>query len=162
VKKQSVHISVLILIALSFVLIACGAGAGSSPVDEARSFLESFVAATRAMVAGRSPVDAAKLLMEAVLTFDKRTALALVCAAEKDWVEKAFASPSAEQLEGLTVDLSGVKFEVVSQSGDMAEIKVSGKLRITSRGQVQERSIDGSPNTIMKNEGGWKYCGHKI
>ncbi len=140
-KNRSVYASALILMALSFVLAACGGGGGG----------------------GGSPLDAAKAFLEATVKFDKNAALALVCAAEKDAVEKQFAGMPAlpaDQLKDLKVDLSNVKLEVVSQSGDTAEIKGSGKMKITMAGQTQEQEVSGA-NMIVKNEGGWKYCGTK-
>ncbi len=141
-KNRSVYASALILMALSFVLAACGGGGGGSG----------------------SPVDAAKAFLEATTKFDKDKVLSLVCKAEKDAMEKQFAGMPAlpaDQLKDLKVDLSNVKLEVVSQSGDTAEIKGSGKMKITMAGQSQEQEVGGGPNTIMKNEGGWKYCGLK-
>ena len=60
---------------------------------------------------------------------------------------------------GATIDVSGLKYEVANQSGDTANVKVSGKMKMTVAGATNE--ADYTPLTVqLKNESGaWKVCG---
>jgi hypothetical protein len=107
---------------------------------------------------GGDPAAAAKSFFEAVFT-GKGDAAALVCKSGGDAFKQGMDSMKTTlTASGATIDIAGLKFEAANQSGDSADVKVSGKMKITVSGASTEQ--DFPPSTIkMKNEGGWKVCG---
>ncbi|GAB4553766.1 MAG: hypothetical protein OHK0023_23150 [Anaerolineae bacterium] len=132
------RIASVLIVAL--MLTACGGGAPSG--------------------GGISMTDAAKQFLESVYQGNKDKALEVVCAAQKTAVETQISAITLP--EGTSVDLSGLKYEVASESGDTGAVKVSGTLKVTAAGTTQDVDLgaSGSPfaNIPMKNESGWKVC----
>jgi hypothetical protein len=108
---------------------------------------------------GGNPADAAKAFFEAVFA-GKGDPAPLICKSGGDAFKKGMESMKAGfAASGGTVDVSGLKFETANQTGDSADVKVTGKIKVSAGGQSMEQ--DFPPNVVvkMKNEGGWKVCG---
>jgi predicted small secreted protein len=131
----------VVIVALALVLSACG---GSTSNTSSNS--------------GGDPTAAAKSFMEAL--YGGTATDAQFCKAGGAEAKAGLeAGKQALTASGATVDVSGLKYEAANQSGDAADVKVSGKLKVTVAGNSVEQ--DYPPFTLkMKNEdGGWKVCG---
>jgi maltose-binding protein MalE len=144
--KQKSVFAVIVLVAM-ITLSACGSnnsssggssssGGGGSPADAAKGFYDGLY--------GNGQIDQ------------------YVCGSNKASVDAikqgVDASKSAMAASKATIDVSGLKYEVANQSGDAADVKVSGKLKTTVAGTSTD--TDFPPVTLkMKNESGWKVCG---
>ncbi len=108
------------------------------------------------------PAEAAREYYEALKANNKEKALRWTCQAEHDFVEKVFSVATPAGGAVTKVDLSGVRFEVVSRNGDTAEVATSGTLKLSfgTRTAQQIADSDGM-NALMKFENGWKFCGVK-
>lgn len=128
------------VLVLALILTACGGGGATG--------------------GGISMTDAAKQFLESVYQGNKDKALEVVCAAQKTATEAQISAATLP--EGTSVDLSGLTYEVASESGDTGAVKVSGMLKVTAAGVTDEVDLgaSGSPfaNIPMKNESGWKVC----
>jgi hypothetical protein len=129
-----------LMVACLFLLTACGGTGGGGGGG------------------GGDPAAAAKAFFEAAFT-GKGDAAALVCKAGGDDFKKGMDTiKSSLTASGATIDVSGLKFETANQSGDSADVKVSGKMKLTASGTSMDQDFPAT--TIkMKNEGGWKVCG---
>jgi hypothetical protein len=124
----------VMLFSVLIVLAACG-GAGASPADVTKSFYEAAFS-------------------------DKADVAAYVCKSNQTMGMRMLSDMEQfkSQMNIVKVDLSSLKFETVSQAGDNASVKVSGKLKGTVGAQPLD--IDYSATTVtLKNESGWKVCG---
>jgi ketosteroid isomerase-like protein len=139
--KRTSLLTVLIA-ALALVLSACGNSGNSGNTS----------------TSGGDPAAAAKAFFEAL--YGGSASDALFCKAGGAEVKAALdQSKQAITASGAKIDVSGLKYEAANQSGDSADVKVSGKLKMTVAGTTNE--VDYTALTLkMKNEdGGWKVCG---
>jgi hypothetical protein len=147
--KQRISLTVIASFVMALILSACGGAAG--PTSGSGSS------------AGGSPADAAKGYYEAMYTGGSAenffcTGDAATTAALKQGLDAAKAAMAAAKTK---VDISGLKFDASNQTGDAADVKVSGKLKTTVGGN----SIDTDYPAItlkMKNQSGWKVCGASV
>lgn len=145
--KQKWALSVLVF-GLALVLAACGSGAPSSSSNN------------RASSSGGNPADAAKGFYNGLYGDGKIEQF--VCGSNKAAVDaiKQGVEASKKQMEAVkaTIDVSGLKYETANQSGDAADVKVSGKIKTTVSGVATEADMP-AVTLKMKNESGWKVCG---
>lgn len=134
---------------LVFVLAACGGNTGSSSSNGSSS-----------SGSGGNPADAAKGFYEGL--YGSAQIDQFVCGSNKaavDALKQAVeSSKSALAASNAKIDVSGLKYETANQSGDSADVKVSGKLKMTVAGNTQETDFP-AMTLKMKNESGWKVCG---
>lgn len=77
----------------------------------------------------------------------------------KEQIKAGMAAAKANYAQsGTTLDLSSLTFTTQNESGDTADVAVSGKLKITINGATTEIDYP-VPLLKMKNENGWKVCG---
>ena len=129
---------------LSLILSACGGTGGSSNTSGG----------------GGDPAAAAKSFFDAMFTggsVDQYvcTSNAAAVAGMKQGMTTIKNSLAAS---GAKIDTSGLKFEAANQSGDTADVKVSGKLKTTVGGNSVDSDFPAA-TLKMKNESGWKVCG---
>jgi ABC-type phosphate/phosphonate transport system substrate-binding protein len=111
---------------------------------------------------GGTPADAAKAYLNASLLGQGDPA-SLLCstlpADTKQQMQSAFDTmKQTYAASGAKLDISGLTFTSQNESGDSAEVVVSGKIKVEIGGNSQE--LDYPQSTIkMKNENGWKVCG---
>ncbi len=60
---------------------------------------------------------------------------------------------------GIKVDTSGLTFETANQTGDSADVKISGKVKSASAAGTSSEHVFPAQILKMKNENGWKVCG---
>ena len=140
-KNKSMLIVLATSFALSVLLAACGGGGGGSSSSSSSS---------------GGPADGAKAFFDALYSggaLDK-----LVCKAAGAGADTMKQSASALSASGAKIDTSGLKYDVSNQSGDSADVKVSGKLKSTVSGNSTDMDFP-AVTVKMKNEDGWKYCG---
>ncbi|MEO8613143.1 MAG: hypothetical protein ABI690_34950 [Chloroflexota bacterium] len=65
----------------------------------------------------------------------------------------------ALEISGAKFDVSGFKYETANQSGDTADVSVSGKYITVSAAGTSTTADFPTLTLTMKNEGGWKICG---
>lgn len=103
--------------------------------------------------------DAAKQFWDAIFKSDKDQMLAVVCSAYKGAAEALLAAGGIPA--GADVDLSGMTFTVAKENGDIGEVAVRGKIKVSFEGMSQEIDLAEMglmSNLPMKNENGWKVC----
>ena len=147
-KRKSVLALFLMTFAMAFVLSACGGASsgGSSSSSNSSS--------------GGDPAAAAKGFFDAA--FSGGALEQYVCtsnAAAVDGIKQGMNTlKTSLTASGAKIDTSGLTYAVSNQSGDSADVKVSGKLKTTVSGQSVESDYPAA--TIkLKNESGWKVCG---
>lgn len=141
-KRSSVYTALVAILAFSFILTACGNNSTNNTTSSS----------------GGDPAAAAKAFYEAL--YGGSTSDAMFCNASAATVKAAMdQSKAALTASGATIDVSGLTYTVANQSGDSADVKVAGKIKMTVSGASNE--VDYTPITVqMKNEGGtWKVCG---
>jgi len=146
--KQRSMLVVLGLV-LAITLAACGNNGGSGSGGSSSGSSGSG-----------SPADAAKGFYDGL--YGSGQIDQYVCSSNKAAVDSikqsVESSKSALAASKASIDVSGLKYETANQSGDSADVKVSGKIKTTVAGTSQE--TDFPPITLkMKNESGWKVCG---
>ncbi len=145
--KQKLVLAVMVLGAM-FVLSACGSSGSASSGGASSSG------------SGGSPADAAKGFYDGL--YGGGQIDQFVCSSNKTAVDaikqSVDSSKSALAASNAKIDVSGLKYDVANQSGDSADVKVSGKITTTVAGTSTD--TDFPPLTLkMKNESGWKVCG---
>ncbi len=92
----------------------------------------------------------------------------MTCEAQKSGLDLALASitgsgQTVDQIKQvLKIDVSGLKFEEKSISGNIGTVVVSGKMRLEALGQSQDQDVN-NEELPMVNEGGqWKVCTTKL
>jgi hypothetical protein len=144
--KQKMLFAVLTF-GMVVVLVACGSNAGSSSGSASSGN-------------GSDPSGAAKGFYEGL--YGSGQIDQFVCGSNKtavDALKQAVeSSKSAMAASKATIDVSGLKYETANQSGDSADVKVSGKLKMSVAGNAQETDFP-AITLKMKNENGWKVCG---
>lgn len=137
--------SMIVLLATSFVLslllAACGGG-GSGGGNTSSS--------------GGGPADGAKAFFDAL--YGGNSVDSLICGSNKAAAESYKQAAKTITSSGAKIDTSGLKYDVSNQSGDSADVKVSGKLKTTVSGVSTDTDFP-AVTVKMKNESGWKFCG---
>jgi hypothetical protein len=131
--RRTVSLTMIVLF-----LSACGGG-GSAPsmTDIAKQYYETYFVVTADKTQVNKLVD-------------------LTCQEHKAAVEQAIKDTPAEATN-VKYDVSGVKYEVVSQNSNEGVVKSSGVMKITMDGNTQE--IPANDDSIsLRNENGWKVC----
>jgi hypothetical protein len=126
------------LIIMSFILSACGGGGGGGNTTGG----------------GGNPADGAKAFMDAIYA-GKGDANTVFCSAIPAASKDAFNQGAAAIKAAGTIDTAGLKYETKNQSGDAADVTVSGNLK------ANNVDVPFTALTLkMKQEGGaWKMCG---
>ena len=136
---------VVVAIALSMLVAACGSNGGGGTVD--KGMIDAIQGYTESVYQAQVDRFPTYICKEHVDTMTKQ-------------VQDAGIKPSTSDN---TYDISGVTFKVDSISGDVAKLSiVSGELKVTDKNGkplTTLTAIPGSVNGIvLKNENGWKVC----
>jgi hypothetical protein len=131
---------ILVFLMLVILLVACG------PVE--------------------SPTIGAKEWTEAQLNLDGTRLMERTCASHQLIVQAGGALTSAinilaEQFIGqqdIKVDMSGLRYETISQSNDIAQVRVHGKIIVAVLAFAQTQQLDVT-YTMVFEDGKWKWCG---
>jgi hypothetical protein len=111
---------------------------------------------------GGSPVGVVKDFWKALTKFDIDKMKELTCSEYRSEMEEAFGFAEMGDLSELAdlmeFDVSGLKYEVVSESGDNAVVRVYGELKVTFFGQSESEQMD-EEIPVVKEGGQWKVCG---
>lgn len=164
------HPSFAILFALVFIAILAGCTTASptksSPTAAVATISSAAtVAPTNSTVSGSSSADdpavSAKGYFDALYSGSPITQF--ICSAPaasisslthfSDSITGALAASHAK------FDLSGLNYKTANQSGDSADVSVSGKITTTSAAGTSTTSDFPALTLAMKNDGGWKICG---
>ena len=121
---------VVLLLAVSVVLSACGGGAASSP------------SAT------------VKIWNEAVAAQDVAKAKSVTCAAAQPLVDFAVEMFKAA---GAKTDVSGFKYEESNVTATSASVHYSGKVKVDIAGTVTEEDTDQTVD-VIKEGNNWVVC----
>jgi len=132
------HVTATIVIALS-VLAACGTG--------------------------DSPERAAREWLEALLNMDGNELIERTCAEQRANVQTAGLWLSAFGVLGQSLtgqqaqaDVSDLRFETVSRSGQTARVRVTGEIRVAILAVAQAQQVDEVWQMVWE-DGKWKWCG---
>lgn len=124
------------------------------------SMLQSVTCLARTTPAD-SPETAAMEWVEAVLNLSGTTLAARTCAArQQDLQSGATLVSGLSALVGQTVegDISDLRFEILTSSDNVAQVRVSGEVRVAVLGIADTTRVD--ETWEMVREGGkWKWCG---
>ncbi len=113
------------------------------------------------------PVQGAQEWIDALVNQDGNRMLKHTCLAQREGVQEtsmwfsAFAvlgqlfTNRSVQIEG---DVSDLKFETVSQSGDQAQVRVYGELRMAVLGAAEAQQVDERWLMVWESET-WRWCG---
>lgn len=114
---------------------------------------------------GDSPEKAAQEWIEALVSMDGNTLMARTCAAQQGYVQEAGLWYSLIGMFGQSftgqqaeVDLSDLNFKTVKRSGDTAQVRVTGEMRVAILAVAQSQYVD-EVWTMVREEGKWKWCG---
>ena len=112
-----------------------------------------------------SPEGAAKAWVKALMNRDGNKMAELTCAEEQEAMQQAGLWISAFDILGQAVigqrtqaDVSGLRFTIISQSGDTACVRVTGEVRQAILAFSQTQTMDDRMGMI-REDGRWKYCG---
>lgn len=112
-----------------------------------------------------SPEGAARAWLTAVMNRDGNRMAELTCAEEQEAMQQAGLWISAFDILGQAVigqrtqaDVSGLRFTIISQSGDTACVRVTGEVRQAILAFSQTQTMDDRMGMI-REDGRWKYCG---
>lgn len=171
-RKYRLGFVVLIYIALTFLVTACGGSGGTqgaidsgdrdvSTSEQAAQEQPDSVQRPTSGVAGAA--GAAQKFLKARTTDDIETAVRLSCPAHQaevrstsEWIAEVNAQVGgrAEELS----DISGVTFETVAISGDTADVHAQGVMTVAFKGEPLTAPME--ETYIMKQiDGAWLYCG---
>ena len=135
------RILVISLLAI-LLLAACGGGASTGGGG--------------AQSGGATPAAVAQQFFEAV--YSGGDIAPLVCSSAAAAVESMREGLSSIAASGATVDVSGLTYTTQNESGDTAEVVVTGVIKVSVSGVEQEVPFPETP-IPMRNENGWKVCG---
>jgi hypothetical protein len=135
-KHQSMYTKFVALFAIVFLISAC-AGIDPAPANAAKNFF----------------ID----------TWAGKAVAAYMCtsnAAAAQTVKQGLEQLTNTLQGKATIDSSGLKFETSSQSGDTAQVKLTGKYKLTVPGRTDTTLEISETMITMKKEGdSWKVCG---
>jgi hypothetical protein len=150
-KRNVKHISwVLVVSTITWFLIGCGAGTAEpspSPTPGAE--------------------EGAREWIDAIVNQDGNRMLKHTCKAQRENVKEAGMWISAFAVLGQLLtnrsvqidgDISDLKFETISQSGDQAEVRVYGELRVAVLANAEAYDVDEHWQMVYENET-WRWCG---
>jgi hypothetical protein len=150
--------SFAVMFALVFAAILSSCGASASNTNSSSSPANS--AGSGASGAG-SPADAAKGYFVAL--YSGAATDLLLCTGNPtatDPLKKMGNALSASITgSGAKVDTAGLTYETANQTGDSADVKVSGKIKTTTTAGTSTESNLPTQTLKMKNDNGWKVCG---
>jgi hypothetical protein len=111
---------------------------------------------------GGSPTAVVRDFWQALAKLDVDKMKDLTCSAYQEEMEAAFGFAElgdlSELADVLEIDVSGLKYEVVSETGDAAVVRVYGALKMSFLGQEQSEQMDEEID-VVKEGGQWKVCG---
>jgi len=151
--KTRSSFAVMFALVLAAILSSCGASASntnssSSPANSAGS-------------GAGSPADAAKGYFVAL--YSGAATDQLLCTGNPtatDPLKKMGNALSASITgSGAKVDTAGLTYETANQTGDSADVKVSGKVKTTTTAGTSSETNLPTQTLKMKNDNGWKVCG---
>lgn len=128
-------------------------------------FAAAFVLAATACSA--SPVGAAREWLNANLNYQGTKILERTCQSYQATMMEAGLLSSAfallpQALIGVEIetegDVSGLKFSVVAQDGNFAQVHVEGEMRIAAMAFAQAFPVNETWQ-MVKEDGRWKWCG---
>ncbi|MEA3459781.1 MAG: hypothetical protein U9R11_03755 [Chloroflexota bacterium] len=134
-------IMVLVLVAVS-LLTACGAG--DSPERAAREWLEALIS-----------MDGNKLIERTCAEQHANVQKAGLWASAFDVLGQVFTKFTDQQIK---VDISDLRFETVSKSGNTAQVRVTGEIRIAVLAAAMAPQVDATW-LMVQEDSKWKWCG---
>ena len=155
--KSRISFAVTFALVLAVILSGCG-GTTSNANTSSSSPSNSVVSGASS---ADNPADAAKGYFVAL--YSGAATDQLLCTgnpAATDPLKKMGNALSASiTASHAKVDTSGLTYETASQSGDSADVKVSGKVKATLPSGTSTESNLPTQTLKMKNDNGWKVCG---
>ena len=157
------------LLATMFVLVfaACGSSASNANPTAAPTTIvaATTIAPTNTAASGVSsadtPSDQAKAYFAAL--YSGAATDKFICtgnAKVTDGLKQMAAAVSAGiTAGGVKVDTSGLTYETANQTGDSADVKVSGNVKSASAAGTSSEHAFPAQILTMKNDNGWKVCG---
>jgi hypothetical protein len=136
----------ILVVSLLAILLLAACGGGAAPAGDGGG----------AQSGGATPADVARQFFEAV--YSGGDISPLVCTAAADAVESMREGLASIAASGATVDVSGLTYTTQNESGDTAEVLVSGTIKVSISGVDSETPFPETP-IPMRNENGWKVCG---
>lgn len=142
-----------VLAVLVLALAACGGSSGGGD-DSGGNGGGAVSAAT--------PADGARAFFSAVFTGESADAQNYICSAlaeqGADEMVAAFDTmKTVLTVAGGTIDISGMVFTTTSESGDNAQVRVSGALKSSQQG-VEELEFPEMDVPMAREGGVWKVC----
>jgi len=114
---------------------------------------------------GDSPEKAAQEWMQAFANLDGNKIAERTCAAQQANVQQAGMWASVFNIFGQQTigqqgktDISGLKFTTVSSSGNTANVRVTGQIRVAILALSQTQDVDETWR-MAQEDGKWKWCG---
>lgn len=181
-KKES--FLVFILLIASILLQACGSSqddvdaqatevaadifatqTAEAPNAQATEIAAEIFATQTAEASG--PAEGAQEWIDGLVNQDGNKTLKHTCLAQRENLEEAtmwaaafnvltnFLSRDSIQVKG---DISDLHFETINQSGDQAEVRVFGELRIAVSSKAEAHQVDERWQMVRENET-WRWCG---
>src|SRR5215467_6061456 len=138
-KRKTTFVAVALSFVMALILSACGSSSGGGGGNSSSG--------------GGDPAAGAKGFYEAL--YSGGALDQFVCKAYAASADAMKSSAAALTTGGAKIDLSGLKYEAANQSGDTADVKVSGKLKTTVSGTSTDTDFP-AITLKMKNESGWK------
>ena len=114
-----------------------------------------------------APAQGAREWIDGITNLDGNKTLKYTCLAQRENLQQATMWTSAFSVLGqlftnqsvqIKGDISDLKFETISQSGDQAEVRVYGELRVAVLGSAEAHQVDEKWQMIREN-GTWRWCG---
>lgn len=114
--------------------------------------------------AGDSPEKAAREWLDALVNMDGNTLMDRTCAEQREAVQEAGLWISVFGVLGqsftgqeIQADISDVRFETVSRSGDTARVRVTGEIRVAILAFAHAQQMD-EEWQMVREDGEWRWC----
>ena len=107
----------------------------------------------------QSPDDVVRSFMAALETFDLDTAEDLVCSVQKPRVRDSLEpfGNVAQLDEAFDMTCEDLSFQEQSNDGDVAIIRVSGRVRLSFLGKNEVQDVD-EEHVVVNEDGRWVIC----
>jgi hypothetical protein len=104
----------------------------------------------------QKPQEPVTVFLKAMLAGEKDKALGVVC---PEW--EAQAGLELDAFSGVTGKLEGAICQKAGTDGGYTLITCQGKMVLDYRGELRDRSLEGTTYLVKKIDGDWKVCGYR-
>ncbi len=163
--KSRSAFAVMFALVFAAILSGCGASAAKATIASPTKVESTTVPATDSAASGTNgsddPAVSAKGYFDAL--YSGAATAQFICnspaASISTLTHFSDSVKAALEASGAKFDVSGFKYDTANQSGDAADVSVTGKFTTVSAAGTSTTSDFPALTLTMKNDSGWKMCG---